>query len=227
MHQAVEPLESVACRSLRYPRKFCCRRFSGLCGSHNVSLLRLTSPRVLPSTGVTPLQQYYDPSDFLTPIPASSLVRLVRQYCLPWQSGEDLPRHCVALMTCRALRPRGCPTSLPKAQCRIVSSGEFNPSTIPDLGLTGLNHFSPKAYGLSPLCLRLPGMVTHTDPRLDTRCGGSPLPERHFQPLVTQRLVAHKFAPTTISRQAAGLDSPLDCGRDFVSRSNDVYGRTL
>ena len=92
MHQAVEPLESVACRSLRYPRKFCCRRFSGLCNTHNVSLLRLTSPRVLPSTGVTPLQQYYDPSDFLTPIPASSLVRLVRQYCLPWQSGEDLPR---------------------------------------------------------------------------------------------------------------------------------------
>ena len=63
--------------------------------------------------------------------------------------------HCVALMTCRALRPRGCPTPLPKTQCRMVSSGEFSPSTIPDLGLTGLYHFSPKAYGLSPLCLRL------------------------------------------------------------------------
>ena len=112
--------------------------------------------------------------------------------------------HCVALMTCRALRPRGCPTPLPKTQCRMVSSGEFSPSTIPDLGLTGLYHFSPKAYGLSPLCLRLTRIVTHTGPRLDTRCGGSPLPGRHFQPLAKQCLVAHKFAPTTISQQAAG-----------------------
>ena len=57
-----------------------------------MSLLRLTSPRVLPSTGVTPLHQYYDPSDFLITIPAFSLCRLVRQYCPPWQSDEDLPR---------------------------------------------------------------------------------------------------------------------------------------
>ena len=57
-----------------------------------MSLLRLTSPRVLPSTGVTPLQQYYDPSDSLTTIPAFSLFRLVRRYCPPWQSDEDLPR---------------------------------------------------------------------------------------------------------------------------------------
>ena len=57
-----------------------------------MSLLRLTSPRVLPSTGVTPLHQYYDPSDFLITILAFSLCRLVRQYCPPWQSDEDLPR---------------------------------------------------------------------------------------------------------------------------------------
>ncbi len=57
-----------------------------------MSPLRLTLPRVLPSTGVTPLHQYYDPSDFLTTIPASSLFTLVRRYCPPWQSAEDLPR---------------------------------------------------------------------------------------------------------------------------------------
>ena len=57
-----------------------------------MSPLRLTSPRVLPSTGVTPLHQYYDPSDFLITILAFSLCRLVRQYCPPWQSDEDLPR---------------------------------------------------------------------------------------------------------------------------------------
>ncbi len=31
---------------------------------------------------------------------------------------------------------------------------------------------------------------THTGPRLDTKCGGSPLLGRDFQPLVTKRLVA-------------------------------------
>ncbi len=88
--------------------------------------------------------------------------------------------HCTTLMTCRALRPRGCPTPLPKMRCRIVSSGQVKPSTIPRCTLTGLYHFSPKAYGLSPLCLRLTGLVTQTSPRLDTGCGGSPLPGLAF-----------------------------------------------
>ncbi len=35
---------------------------------------------------------HYDPSDFLTTIPAFSLCRLVRRYYPPWQSDEDLPR---------------------------------------------------------------------------------------------------------------------------------------
>ncbi len=59
--------------------------------------------------------------------------------------------HRVALMTCRALRPRGCPTPLPNSRCRMVSSGQVNPSTIPQCTLTGLYHFNPKAYGLSTL----------------------------------------------------------------------------
>ena len=86
-------------------------------------------------------------------------------------------------MTCRALRPRGRPTPLPNTRCRMVSSGQIKPSTIPQCILTGLYHFSPKAYGLSPLCLRLTGMVAHTGLRLDTKCGGSPLLGRHLQPL--------------------------------------------
>ena len=85
--------------------------------------------------------------------------------------------HCITLMTCRAFRPRGCPTPLPKTRCRVVSSGQIKPLTIPPCTLTGLYHFSPNAYGLSPLCLRLTGVVTHTGPRLDIGCGGSPLPE--------------------------------------------------
>ena len=73
----------------------------------------------------------------------------------------------------------------------MVSSGFAKSWTIPNIVLTELYHFSPTAYGLPPLCLRLTRMVTHTSPRLDTKCGGSPLLGRHFQPLVTQRLVAH------------------------------------
>jgi len=91
--------------------------------------------------------------------------------------------HRVALMTCRALRPRGCPTPLPYSRYRMVSSGQVKPSTIPQCTLTGLYHFNPKAYGLSTLCLRLTSTVTHTGSRLDTKCGGSPLLGRHLQPL--------------------------------------------
>jgi len=35
---------------------------------------------------------HYDPSDFLTIFPASSLFTLVRRYCPPRQNSEDLPR---------------------------------------------------------------------------------------------------------------------------------------
>ena len=113
-----------------------------------------------------------------------------RPRCLDLFAGTAFPGrvvrishvHRVALMTCRALRPRGRPTPPPKSRCRMVSSGQVKPSTIPQCTLTGLYHFSPKAYGLSPLCLRLTSRVTHTGSRLDTKCGGSPLPGRHFQP---------------------------------------------
>ena len=64
--------------------------------------------------------------------------------------------------------------------------------------LTGLNHFSPKAYGLHPLCLRLTHAVTGAGPRLDTECGGSPLLRRHSHPLANRRLVAHIRGPTSL-----------------------------
>ena len=55
----------------------------------------------------------------------------------------------------------------------------------------GLYHFSPKAYGLPSLCLRLTRAVAGASPRLDTECGGSPLLRRDFHPLGHRRLVAH------------------------------------
>ena len=130
----------------------------------------------------------------LTSSPPSRRPRCLRLFAgtaLPGRALRISHVHRVTLMTCRALRLRGCPTLLPTAQCRMVSSGFVRSWTIPNIVLTELYHFSPKAYGLPPLCLRLTRRVTHTGPRLDTRCGGSPLPGRHFQPLVTQRLVAH------------------------------------
>ena len=60
--------------------------------SHNVSPPRVMLPRVLPSTGVTPLPRYYDPSDFLIVLLASSLCPLVRQYFPSGKNDEDLPR---------------------------------------------------------------------------------------------------------------------------------------
>ncbi len=51
-------------------------------------------------------------------------------------------------MTCRALRPRGCPTSLPKVRCRMLSSGQLKPSTIPQRILNGALSLQPE--GLRP-----------------------------------------------------------------------------
>ena len=57
--------------------------------------------------------------------------------------------HCFALMTCRALRPRGCPTPLPKSRCRMMSSGSAKSSTIPQQTLYGALSLQPK--GLRPI----------------------------------------------------------------------------
>jgi len=57
--------------------------------------------------------------------------------------------HCLALMTCRALRPRGRPTPLPISRCRMLSSGELKPSTIPLSNLDGALSLQPE--GLRPI----------------------------------------------------------------------------
>jgi len=80
-----------------------------------------------------------------------------RPRCLDLFAGTALPGrvirishvHCVALMTCRALRPRGCPTSLPKVRCQMLSSGYVKPSTIPQINLNGALSLQPE--GLRPI----------------------------------------------------------------------------
>ncbi len=57
--------------------------------------------------------------------------------------------HCLALMTCRALRPQGRPTPLPISRCRMLSSGELKPSTIPLSNLDGALSLQPE--GLRPI----------------------------------------------------------------------------
>jgi hypothetical protein len=54
-----------------------------------------------------------------------------------------------------------------------LPSGKLTPLAIPKTVLTGLNHFSPKAYGLRHFCLCLTHGVTNVCPRLDTEYGGS------------------------------------------------------
>ncbi|MCP4992837.1 MAG: hypothetical protein GY934_03480 [Gammaproteobacteria bacterium] len=60
-----------------------------------MSLKKTALPRALPSTGITPLQQYYGPSDFLMIIPASSLTKLVCQYFDSMKNHQDLPRSLI------------------------------------------------------------------------------------------------------------------------------------
>ena len=155
-----------------------------LCCTHDISLRRAAPPRVLPSTGVTPLHRYYDPSDFLGTISPSLPTGLVRRYCTPSQSTQDLPRSPVSFdcMPCSQTPGTSHAAALYRgARCCLLGYLNHRPSHT--LNLTGLNHFNPKAYGLQPLCLGLARAVARADPRLDTECGGSPLLRRDFHPL--------------------------------------------
>jgi hypothetical protein len=80
-----------------------------------------------------------------------------RSRCLDLFDGTALPGralrishvHCTTLMTCRALRPRGRPSSLPNTRCRMVSSGKVRRSTIPQNNLNGALSLQPG--GLRPI----------------------------------------------------------------------------
>jgi len=192
MHQAIKLLMPVSCRQPRYPLQLRARRCLKLCCLHGVSPQRLVLPRALPSTDVTPLHQYYGPSDFPTTFSVSSLLRLFTDTPFPARVTGTSHVYLTTLTACRALRPRGCRTSLPITSRAMVSSGLFKPSTIPAPNLSGLNHFNLSAYGLHPLCLRLTCLVAKTGPRRDTEYAGSALLRRYFQPPVVRHLVAHK-----------------------------------
>ena len=72
-----------------------------------------------------------------------------------------LLRHAVLSDPEEATRP------LPMATTVMVSSEKLTSSTLPQVSLTGLNHFSLAAYGLPHPCLRLTHAVTGH--RLKTR----------------------------------------------------------
>ncbi len=123
----------------------------------------------LPST-------HYAPSDFLAAFSTPSPFRL--SVDTPILGGAVRISHVypTPLIACRALRPRRSPGPLPNDENR---DGAFE--SMQTLGLlrfnrlTGLNRFSPKAYGLQPPCLRLTHAVTDTSPRLGIECAGSAL----------------------------------------------------
>ena len=54
---------------------------------------------------------------------------------------------------------------LPIAMAVMVSSDKLTSSTLPQVSLTGLNHFSLTAYGLPHPCLRLTSAVTDRRPK--------------------------------------------------------------
>ena len=102
MQQTLAGLLRIPRGQPRYPGQLCGRCGLRLCWSHTVSPPRVMWPRVLPATGVTPLPRYYDPSDFLSVLLASSLCPLVRQYFPLGKNDEDLPRSrpCSWYMPC-------------------------------------------------------------------------------------------------------------------------------
>ena len=176
-----------------------------------MSPLRLTSPRVLPSTGVTPLHQYYDPSDFLTTIPAFSLCRLVRRYCPPWQSDEDLPRSPCYFDDMPCSQTPGMPDITAHS---VMSDGVFWVCQVMDHPKYSLNG----ALSLQPEGLRPTTSLSTLDPhgypyRPKTRyqVRWVPLPGRHFQPLVTQRLVAHDKLTSQVEKTPEMLGSLDHC----------------
>ena len=173
-------LRCVPRRQPRYPLEFRVRRVMSLCWTHGVSLQRATSPRVLCSTGITPLHHYYDPSDFLTAFSTSSPSRrMFADTALPRRAPRTSHVHLLAVAACRALRPRGCHPSLPTLRnrwCCLLYRPHHRPSQMKYL--TGLHHFNLLAYGLQPLCLRLAPSLPIDCPRLDTGCGGLRFPGR-------------------------------------------------
>src|SRR5262245_47502028 len=93
MHQTLEGLLHIPRGQPSYPGQLCGRWSVRLCWSPNVSPPRVMLPRGLPSTGVTPLLRYDDPSDFLRVVSVFSLIRLGDRYFRPWKNAEDLPPH--------------------------------------------------------------------------------------------------------------------------------------
>ena len=131
VHQAVKPFRCISRRQSRYPAKYRVRRSMSLCCTHDISLRRAAPPRVLPSTGVTPLHRYYDPSDFLSTVSASSPTGLVLRYCAPSQSTQDLPRSpvCCGYMPC-SQTPVMCRAAAlyRRAACCLLAFRDHRPS---------------------------------------------------------------------------------------------------
>ena len=148
MHQAVEPLVPVPRRQPGYPCQFRGRDTWRLGGSHHVSLSRLAWPGALPSTGVTPLLRYYDPSDFLGAVSAPSLLRLSADTPVLGRAARICHVHRSALVACRALRPRGCRVHLPDLGARDVAFGTFNTLGHPTSTVYGAQSLQP--CGLRP-----------------------------------------------------------------------------
>jgi len=109
---------------------------------HHVSPPRLFLPKILPSTGVTLFQRYYDLSDLLTPfrLPRFYTCRPILLFLSRMVRTSHVP--LFAFVACRALRPRGCYVSLPITFYVILPSGLLTPSAIPTKLFSWLNHFS-------------------------------------------------------------------------------------
>lgn len=125
-----------------YSIQFCFRRHLKLCWFHNVSFHRSILPRVLPSPGVTPVQRYYDSSDFLPSILTSSPLHLSVNTFLLERDVRISHVHLSALITCHALRPRECSVCLPINDTWNIAFWIIEIIGHSNILFSGLNHFS-------------------------------------------------------------------------------------
>ena len=130
---------------------------------------RVILPRVLPSASITSLQRYYDPSDYLTIILASSLLHLLAN-TRNWENCQVLPRlpNNFNDMPC-SMTPKVSSTPAQYRNTRWCFRANRGPQPPQKSVLTRLNHFSLR---LRPAVLRTPCLtfgVSSACPMLATR----------------------------------------------------------
>ena len=129
-----------------------------------------------------PNSEYYDTSDFPIDFLESLIFSLVPQYSVHLRSIWISHVHRCTFITCHALGPRGGSLNLPFIGLKSIafwSLDTIGPSRQDSFGAQSLQ-LALTACNVP--CLRLTHYITAIGPRLGSKCAGSALSRRYFQP---------------------------------------------